>query len=126
MGISSFFTWDWEKVSQITAKHTTTVSRLQSHYEETVYFLPFNSQVSRGSWYSIDWIRKNERLCWPWSTTQWFWPWDPWIGNPAPSPLGHCMFQLATMGRRNHFHIFLSLAVNCENKLLKVYCNPRL
>ena len=36
------------------------------------------------------------------------------------------MFQLANMGRRNHFHIFLSLVVNCENKLLKVYCVPRL
>ena len=36
------------------------------------------------------------------------------------------MFQLATMGRINHFHIFLSLAVNCENKLLKLYCVPRL
>ena len=22
--------------------------------------------------------------------TQWFWTWDPWIGNPAPEPLGHC------------------------------------
>ena len=22
--------------------------------------------------------------------TQWFWTWDPWIGNPAPYPLGHC------------------------------------
>ena len=36
------------------------------------------------------------------------------------------MFQLATMGRRNHFHIFLSLTVNCENKLLKLYFVPRL
>ena len=36
------------------------------------------------------------------------------------------MFQLSTMGRRNHFLIFLSLAVNCETKLLKVYCVPRL
>ena len=32
------------------------------------------------------------------------------------------MFQLASMRRRNHFHIFLSLAVNCENKILKVNC----
>ena len=20
---------------------------------------------------------------------QWFWPWDSWVGNPAPSPLDH-------------------------------------
>ena len=41
------------------------------------------------------------------------------------SELSCNMFQLATVGRRNHFHIFLSLTVNCENKLLKVYCVPR-
>ena len=29
------------------------------------------------------------------------------------------------MGRRNHFDRFLSLAVNCENKVLKVYCVPK-
>ena len=32
----------------------------------------------------------------------------------------------STMERRNHFRIFLSLAVNCENKLLKVYFVPNL
>ena len=36
------------------------------------------------------------------------------------------MFQLATMECRSHLHIFLSLAVNCENKVLKVCCVPRL
>ena len=30
------------------------------------------------------------------------------------------MFQLAAMGYRNNFHIILSLAMNCENKLLKI------
>ena len=44
-----------------------TVSKLQSHNEETVSFLPFNSQVSRSSWYSIDRPRKDERLSLPWS-----------------------------------------------------------
>ena len=39
-----------------------TVSGLQSYYEDTVYFLPFNSQVSRRSWYSIDRPRKDEML----------------------------------------------------------------
>ena len=37
------------------------------------------------------------------------------------------MFQLSTtMGRRNHFHIFLSLSVNSEKELAKFYCVPRL
>ena len=27
--------------------------------------------------------------------TQWFWTWDPWIGNPALWPLGHCSFRLS-------------------------------
>ena len=28
------------------------------------------------------------------------------------------------MGHKNHFHIFLSLSVDCESKHLKVYCVP--
>ena len=40
-----------------------TVSRLLSHYKETVYFLPFSSLES----HSIDRLRKNESLSWPWS-----------------------------------------------------------
>ena len=102
-----------------------TASRLQSHYEETVSFLSFNSQVSRSSSYSIDCPRKDERLSWPWS--------QPVVSNLGPLDwesstlaLGHCIFQLATMRRRNHFPIFLSLAVKCENKLLKVYCVSKL
>ena len=38
-------------------------SRLQSHYEKEVYFLP---QVPRSSWYSFDRPRKDERLSRPW------------------------------------------------------------
>ena len=34
------------------------------------------------------------------------------------------LFQVFNMGRRNHFRIFLSLAVNCEKKVLKVYFVP--
>ena len=30
--------------------------------------------------------------------TQWFWIWDPWIGDPAPWPLGRC-----SMGKKD-FH----------------------
>ena len=26
--------------------------------------------------------------------TQWFWTWDPWVGNPAPWPLDHCSINL--------------------------------
>ena len=36
------------------------------------------------------------------------------------------MLQLSTRRRRNHFCIFISLAVTCENKLLKVYFVPNL
>ena len=28
-------------------------------------------------------------------TTQWFWTRDPWIGNAAPQPLGHCLCRLS-------------------------------
>ena len=35
-------------------------------------------------------------------------------------------WNVSTVGRRNHLHTFLSLVVNCENKLRKVYCVPRL
>ena len=38
---------------------SSTVSRAQSHYEETVYFLPF---IPRNSWYLFDWPKKDERL----------------------------------------------------------------
>ena len=41
------------------------VSRLHSHYEETVSFLRFSFQISRSSWYSIDCPRKDEKLSWP-------------------------------------------------------------
>ena len=41
-----------------------TVSGLQSHYEETVYILPL---VPRNSWYSFDQPWKDERLSRPWS-----------------------------------------------------------
>ena len=36
------------------------------------------------------------------------------------------MFQLSTMEHRNDFHIFFSLTVNCENKLLEGYCVLRI
>ena len=41
-----------------------TASRLQSHYEEAVYFLP---QVSWNAWHSFDQPRKDERLSQLWS-----------------------------------------------------------
>ena len=46
------FGWGW------------TASRLHSHYEEAVYFLPL---IARNSWYSFDWPQKDERWNWPWS-----------------------------------------------------------
>ena len=59
-----------------------TTSRSQSHYEETVYFLP---QVPRSSRYSLNWPRKDERLSRPWRHC--FWTQEPWIGNPVFLPL---------------------------------------
>ena len=50
-----------------------TVSWLQSHYEETVSFLPL---ISKDSWYSIDRPRKDKRLSWHWS--------NPVVLNPRP------------------------------------------
>ena len=41
-----------------------TALRLQSHDEETVYFLPL---VPRNSWYSLDQSQKDERLSQAWS-----------------------------------------------------------
>ena len=41
-----------------------TASRLQSHFEEAVYFLPLSS---RNSLYSFDSPRRHERLSRPWS-----------------------------------------------------------
>ena len=41
-----------------------TALRLQSNHEEVVYFLPLSSQ---NSWYSLDQLRKDERLGWHWS-----------------------------------------------------------
>ena len=63
------------------------LSQGYSHFEEAVYFLPFSSQkflvlilsTSEGwkGWVDL-------------GATQRFWTRDPWIGNPAPQPLGHC------------------------------------
>ena len=47
-----------------------TASRLQSHYEEAVYFAPL-LKVPRNSWYSFSWCQKNERLSWPWICSYW-------------------------------------------------------
>ena len=102
-----------------------TVSKVQSHYNETVSFLPFSSHVSRNSRYSIDRPRKEERLSSPWS-------------RPVVSNLGTLDFQSTALSTRllhvltshqetwNYFYIFLSLAVKFENKHLKVYCIQRL
>ena len=42
-----------------------TVSRLQSHYEETVYFVPLSPREFLAL--SFDRLRKDESLNWPWS-----------------------------------------------------------
>ena len=54
-----------------------TVSRLQNHYEETVYFLPDTHLIN---------IRE-VKGCVSLRVTQQFWAQDPWIGNPVPGEL---------------------------------------
>ena len=49
------------------------VSSLQSHYKETVFFVPLSPM---GSWYSFDWPRKDQSLS-QLGVTQCFWTWDP-------------------------------------------------
>ena len=39
--------------------------------------------------------------------SQWFWTWDPWIGNPTPWPLGHCFILIASSTLK-----FLILQIN--------------
>ena len=66
--------------------------------------------------------------------THWFRAWNIWIGNPVPLPLGHCMFQLATMRRKSfrHIsqfgceitpHIFFSLDVKLTLSTIKLNCS---
>ena len=57
-----------------------TASRLQSHYKETVYFLPLSFQIFL---VSFDQPRKDERLSRPWNHPVVF-NTGPWIENPAP------------------------------------------
>ena len=57
------------------------------HFKEAVYFLPFSSQKFLVYTHFI-----NLRRMKGWvnlGATQSFWTRDPWIGNPAPWPLGH-------------------------------------
>ena len=49
--MATFYGWGW------------TTSRVQSHYEQTVYFLPLSSQ----KFLVLDQPRKDERLSWHWS-----------------------------------------------------------
>ena len=51
------------------------VSRIQSHYEETVCFLSFSSQ----EFLVLNWSTLEE--CVELGATQWYWALDPWIGN---------------------------------------------
>ena len=39
--------------------------------------------------------------------SQWFWTWDPWIGNPTPWPLGHCFILITSSTPK-----FLILQIN--------------
>ena len=46
-----------------------------------------------------DWVKLED--------SQWFWTWDPWIGNPTPWPLGHCFILIASSTLK-----FLILQIN--------------
>ena len=52
---------------------------LQSQYEETVYFLPKFPGVSDTHFIDLGRMKGWVDL----GSTQWFWTWDSWIGNPA-------------------------------------------
>ena len=69
--------------------HGLTVSKIQSYYKETVSFV---SLSSRSFWYIFDWPRKNQSLS-QLGVNQCFWTWEPYIGNPVPKPLGHCLWS---------------------------------
>ena len=62
-------------------------SRLQSHYEEAVYFLPLSSQkILVLTWLTSEGSKAESTL----EPPSGFWTQHPWIGNPASQPLGHC------------------------------------
>ena len=51
------------------------------------------------------------------SAVYWFWR------LKLPTLKLNCnMLHISATGRRINFHIFFSLTMNCENKLLKIYC----
>ena len=67
-----------------------TVSRLQCHCEETVYFLSTKSPgVSGTQLINLGRMKGLVNL----GETQWFWTLGSFIRNPAPYPLGHCSIQ---------------------------------
>ena len=68
-----------------------TFSRLQSHCEETVYFLPLSPQEKPGI-HLIDLRRMEDWV--DLGATQWFSTWGPWIGNPAPKLLLYGIMHL--------------------------------
>ena len=54
-----------------------TVSRLQSNYEEKVYSLPLSPQ----EYLALNFIHLSRMKGWvTLGATEWFWTWDPWFG----------------------------------------------
>ena len=47
--------------------------------------------------------------------TQWFWTRDPWIGNPVPKPLGHC---LASVWLQPAYFVKVWLLHGCLSRFL--------
>ena len=80
-----------------------------SHFEEAVYFLPFSIQFPEfPGTHFIDLGRMKG-----WVTlgaTHWFWTRDPWIGNPAPYPIGQC--SITKMHSKLVMQKFLKLFTN--------------
>ena len=69
-----FLLWEKKNLWPLFYGWGSTISRLQSNYEETVNFLPLSSQqflvpILKG-WIDL-------------GATQWFWTGEPWIGNPV-------------------------------------------
>ena len=90
------------------------VSRLHSHYDETVYFLPLRSQ-ELSSWYSFDRPQKDERLSRHWS--------------PLPRPLSKkelCAFKFTLADPNNWLDSIMAesnlCTGRCNSERWKIVC----
>ena len=75
-----------------------TALRLQSHFEEVVYFLP---PSPRKSWFSFHQPQKDKRLCRPWS--------QPVVLNMVPLDWEFSAFNFNFLATHSKIHFLLSI-----------------